>query len=418
MTSRGGARAYADGMFARPRRALRKVSGAIRAVVRRARTRPGWDVMVGVVGAILFVVSWPTVLLTHQVPDGMAPLVALATVLPLAVARRFPFLGWVAAVVVGQVFWTLFDPQPGHEMPWTVPQILVLYMTLLGVAVVERLRLVAVAWFGTMLVVAAVMPGDAQPGLAVSLTAATVFALLVRWLVLSRRQLAREQEVSDLERARRAVLEERSRIARDLHDVVAHRMSLVVVQAQSAPARLGDLPAPVAQEFLSISEQAREALNEVRGMLGVLRSESTGVANAPQQGLQDVEALLAQTRDAGVDLTWELYGDPATVGDAVGLVVYRILQEALANASRHAPGSRVRVRVEVTDEVRVEVRSRLGDLEGPDSPGHGTGLIGMADRARSVGGRVETGPDGEEFVVRAWLPTTASPVPAAGAGRS
>jgi signal transduction histidine kinase len=405
-------------MLSRLRRAPRKVAAAIRSGVQRVRSRLSWGLVLGVVALVLFVVSWPTVLITHRVADEFAPLVAAATVLPLAVARRSPFLGWVSAVVVGQVFWALVDPHPGVELPWTVPMVLVLYLTLVMVALRERLRLVAVAWFGSVLVLAAVMPGEAQPGLALGVTLATVIALLVRWLVLSRRQLAREQEVSDLERARRAVLEERSRIARDLHDVVAHRMSLVVVQAQSAPARLGEMPAPVAQEFLSISEQAREALNEVRGMLGVLRSESTEVADAPQQGLQDVEALLHQTRAAGVDLTWELYGDPTPVGDAVGLVVYRILQEALANASRHAPGSTVRVRVVCTDEVRVEVRSDLGDRDVPDSPGHGTGLIGMADRARSVGGRVETGPEGEEFVVRAWLPMTASPVPAAGAGRS
>jgi signal transduction histidine kinase len=407
-------------MFSRLRRAPRKVAAAIRSGVLRVRSRLSWGLVLAFVGLVLFVVSWPTVLMTHQVPDEVAPLIAAATVLPLAVTRRSPFLGWVSAVVVGQVFWTLVDLQPGVALPWTVPMILVLYITLVAVALRERLRLVVVAWFGSVLVLAAVMPGEAQSGLALGVTLATVIALLVRWLVLSRRQLAREQEVSDLERARRAVLEERSRIARDLHDVVAHRMSLVVVQAQSAPARLGDMPAPVAAEFLSISEQAREALNEVRGMLGVLRSESTDVASAPQQGLHDVEALLSQTRDAGVDLTWELYGDPTPVGDAVGLVVYRILQEALANASRHAPGSTVHVRVEVADEVRVEVRSGLGDLDAPDSPGHGTGLIGMADRARSVGGRLETGPEGEEFVVRAWLPTTATapPVPATGAGRS
>jgi signal transduction histidine kinase len=420
-----GSRAYADGMASRPRRTLRSAGAAIRSVVARGRSRLSWDIVLGVAGVVLFVVSWATVRMTHQVTDAAAPLVAAATVLPLAVARRRAFLGWVVALLVGQVFWALVDPRADVGLPWTVPQVIVLFATMVAVALRERPRLVAFAWAGSVLAMAVVMPESARAGLPLGISAVTLIALLVRWLVLSRRQLAREQEVSDLERARRAVLEERSRIARDLHDVVAHRMSMVVVQAQSAPARLGEMPAPVAEEFLSISEQARAALNEVRGMLGVLRSESTTVAGAPQHGLRDVEALLSQTRDAGVELTWELYGDPSPVGDAVGLVVYRVLQEALANASRHAPGSPVRVRVRCADEVRVEVRSGPagpGHAPAPEtgSPAHGTGLIGMADRARSVGGRIEAGAEGDDFVVRAWLPTTAgaSPVPATGFGRS
>jgi len=143
----------------------------------------------------------------------------------------------------------------------------------------------------------------------------------------------------------------------------------------------------------------------------VLRSESSGPEGSPQKGLHDVEKLLRQTKDAGVDLTWELRGDPNFVGAAVGLVVYRVLQEALANASRHAPGSRVSAQVSCTDEVIVEVRSGAPapGSERADAAhlGPGTGLIGMADRARSVGGTLEAGPDGDGFLVRASLPTAA-----------
>jgi signal transduction histidine kinase len=236
--------------------------------------------------------------------------------------------------------------------------------------------------------------------------------------VLSRLQLARQEEVSELERARRTVLEERSRIARDLHDVVAHRMSMVVVQAQSASARLGEVTPEVEAEFLSISEQARAALNEVRGMLGVLRSEDTTAADSPQPGARDVEALLEQTRGAGVDLRWTVGGDPAPIGPGVGLVVYRILQEALANASRHAPGSQVSVELRYGDPVLVTVRSAGSGSSGsrpPNGtasagavPGSGVGLVGMADRARAVGGSLEAGPDASGiFVVRARLPQAA-----------
>lgn len=228
------------------------------------------------------------------------------------------------------------------------------------------------------------------------------------------------------QRARRAVLEERARIARDLHDVAAHRMSLVVVQAQSAAVRLGSVPPEVADEFGSISEQAREALNEVRGMLGVLRSEGTTAASTPQQGARDVEPLLRRTRGAGVDLAWTADGDPTSVGAAVGMVVYRILQEALANASRHAPGSRVEVDLQYGDPVHVTIRS--GPSAGKSAAGErsvedenrpcragvpspaahpGTGIIGMAERARSVGGTLDAHPlPGGGFRVRATLPHT------------
>ncbi len=407
------ARAYAGDMASRLRRTVRRARHGLGSAVTRVRSNSSlmWNVVLGVLGLVLFIVTWATVIETHQVDEASAPVVAAMTVLPLALARRNPIIGWALTLFVGLLFWAVVDPRAGHDLAWTVPQVIVLYVLMVAVALSERLRLVLPAWAASVLVLVAVMPFDARGGLAFGITSVTVVALLVRWLVLSRVQLAHEQEVSDLERARRAVLEERSRIARDLHDVVAHRMSMVVVQAQSAPARLGEMPVPVAEEFLSISEQARAALNEVRGMLGVLRSESSGPEGSPQKGLHDVEELLRQTKDAGVDLTWELRGDPNVVGAAVGLVVYRVLQEALANASRHAPGSRVSAQVSCTDEVIVEVRSGAPapGSERADAAhlGPGTGLIGMADRARSVGGTLEAGPDGDGFLVRASLPTAA-----------
>jgi signal transduction histidine kinase len=370
------------------------------------------------------------VVLTHQVGYGVAPAVAASTVIPLAFARKLPMAGWGISVVLGVLFGALVEPQPGHQLPWTVPHVIVLFTLAVASSLVEPLWRVAVVWLGSAVVFAVLMPPDYRGGLVLGVTAAMVVGLLLRWLILSRLQLAHQEEVSELERARRAVLEERSRIARDLHDVVAHRMSLVVVQAQSAPARLGSVPAEVSEEFTSISEQAREALNEVRGMLGVLRSEDTTAASAPQQGTRDVEPLLRQTREAGVDLTWTVDGDPTTVAAAVGMVVYRILQEALANASRHAPGSRIEAALRYGDPVQVTIRSgpaagasAVGGRSGQDENGpgraavrgpgtdeathQGTGIIGMADRARSVGGTLDAHPlpDGG-FLVRARLPPT------------
>jgi signal transduction histidine kinase len=380
------------------------------------RTPLAWDVVLGIAAVVLMIVTWSTVWRTHEVSLVSAPAVAAVTAVPVLMARRFPLPAWLVSIVAGGYFWLAVDPRPGGDLQWTVPQVIALFVTVAAVALLERLRVLPLVLGASLVVLVLATRGAGAEGLSIGLVATTVVALLVRWLILSRVQLARQEEVSELERARRAVLEERSRIARDLHDVVAHRMSLVVVQAQSAPARLGSVPPEVAAEFRSISDQAREALNEVRGMLGVLRTADAGEAvapGAPQHGTGDVEPLLRQTQAAGVDLAWSVSGDPGPVGGAVGLTVYRILQEALANATRHAPGGRVAVRVEYGDPVHVTVRSTPSTYDSsarangrPGPPG--TGLLGMSDRARSVGGTVETGPDAEGgFLVRATLPATA-----------
>lgn len=368
-----------------------------------------WDVLTVLSGLVLFVVTWATVVITHQVGYAVAPAVAVATVAPLGLVRAYPAAGWGISLVVGLLFWGLFDPRPDYPLAWTVPQLVVFFALTVAVALREPVPRVVVAWAGGTATLVVLLPPASRAGLALGLTGATAVALLVRRLILSQRRLAQQEEVSELERARRAVLEERSRIARDLHDVVAHRMSLVVVQAQSAPARLGSVRPDVAEEFRSISEQARAALNEVRGMLGVLRSDDAAAPGAPQPGLRDLEPLLEQTRAAGVDLTWSVEGSPDGVGEAVGVVVYRILQEALANASRHAPGSRVEVSVTQGDPVRLAVRSS-SSATAATAGGHGpgTGLLGMAERARSVGGTLEALPLGDGgFLVRATLPPTA-----------
>ncbi len=112
---------------------------------------------------------------------------------------------------------------------------------------------------------------------------------------------------------------------------------------QSAPYRLGGVSEPVQQEFASIGDQAREALNEVRGMLGVLRSDGQLAEQLPRPGTVQIDALMQGTRAAGVDLEWSVEGDGCSCSDTSGMVVFRILQESLANASRHAPGAPVLV---------------------------------------------------------------------------
>jgi signal transduction histidine kinase len=219
-------------------------------------------------------------------------------------------------------------------------------------------------------------------------------------------RLAREEE-------RSAVIAERARIARELHDVVAHHMSLLAVRAETAPFRMDvELPEPVRGEFAEIAAGAREALVEMRGVLGVLRGEDGDRALAPQPGLADLPTLVEADRAAGGHVTLELEPLPG-VSDALGLTGYRIVQEALSNAARHAPGASVHVAVRALQDGGIrslDIRVRNGPLPGPASPVaaaplRGHGFMGMRERVSALGGELTVGPtDDGGFDVRARLP--------------
>jgi signal transduction histidine kinase len=391
------------------------------ALVRRVlrlvpRDQRAWDGLIWVAAAVLFVISWPSLFASHDVPDSLAPLVAAIGVLPLLLIRTNPLAGWALTTLAAVGIAMAFPPLPDYAFPWQPTHFLVMLATLVAVTLTCRWRQVVAAWLATVVAVAVFMPPDLKPGWVFGVTMVTATSGLLRGLLLSRRQLARQEEVSELERARRAVLEERSRIARDLHDVVAHRMSLVVVQAQTASRRLDGVPPHVERELSSIAEQAREALNEVRGMLGVLRSDGRLPETAPQPRLEEVEPLLVGARAAGVDLEWAVTADPAGCTDAAGMVVFRILQESLANASRHAPGAHVLVEIGYTaDTISLAVVNgpAVPDAARPTGRQDGAGIIGMVTRARAIGGRLtaEQTDDGG-FAVRARIPKQVGEAPA------
>lgn len=366
--------------------------------------------MIVLITAILFTVAWPTLHVTHQVPGGVQPIVAALAAFPFILIRVNPALGWAISALSALIIAGAFANQPFNELPWQVVHFLVLLPLLFVVSLRAAMPVVGVAWISTVLLFAAALPMEMKVGWAVGLTALVAFALLIRWLVLSRRQLAKQEEVSELERARRTILEEKARIARDLHDVVAHHMSLVVVQAQTAQYRVANVSPEARAEFDSIGSTAREALNEIRGMLGVLRSDGQLAEHAPQPGVENVEELLEGTHRAGVPVVWNIVGDRDTLSPATGLAVYRILQESLSNASRHAPGAAVEVNVEYGQSlISVSVANGPGRTASqlPHGENGGHGLGGMRDRALSVGGLLTAVPlDDGGFVVTAQLPNT------------
>ena len=194
-------------------------------------------------------------------------------------------------------------------------------------------------------------------------------------------RLAEPVERSDLEESRRAVLEEPTRIAREMHDVVAHQMSMIAVQAETAPYRLGDLPESARAEFATLNTSARAALADMRKLLRVLRSDEPA-SNTPQPRLSDLAELVQATRRAGVTVELSMRPLKGDVPSAVEVCVYRIVQEALSNARRHAGGSDVAVSVERDgDSLRLAVRNGRGAAAGPGSNGErpGLGLVGMLE---------------------------------------
>jgi signal transduction histidine kinase len=202
-------------------------------------------------------------------------------------------------------------------------------------------------------------------------------------------------------RADQAVLEERARIARELHDVVAHHVSTIAIQADTARLTTPGLPPAGAEKLEAIAHTARDAMTEMRRILGVLRTEP-GV-RAPQPGLDGLGDLLEAARSSGTPVRLELEGRVAPLAPGVELTAYRIVQESLTNARRHAPGAAVEVSLHYgADSLRVRVSD---DGPGPGADGEGHGLLGMRERVATVGGSLTTGPaDGGGFLVEARLP--------------
>ncbi len=200
-----------------------------------------------------------------------------------------------------------------------------------------------------------------------------------------------------------AARDERSRIAREMHDVVAHGLSVIVVQADGARYAAAKDPDVAVGTLETISATGREALTEMRRLLGLLREGDTGVA--PQPGLDDVRHLVDEARAAGMRVAADLPEPAPDVPDGVGLAAYRIVQEALTNVRKHAgPDAAVDVRVAVDRGVAIDVRDD-GRGAAARAEGRGLGLVGMRERAAVHGGTLEAGPaPGGGFAVSARLP--------------
>ncbi|MDA0170367.1 histidine kinase [Solirubrobacter taibaiensis] len=221
----------------------------------------------------------------------------------------------------------------------------------------------------------------------------------------SRRVAAERDAAVAEEHARTAVADERARIARELHDAVAHSVSVMVLQAGGVRRLLKDDPTREREReaLAGVEETGRQAVMELHRMLGILRKRDDGAELAPSPSLARVGALVEQVREAGLDASLKIEGEPAPLAPGLDMSAYRIVQEALTNAMRYAPGARVAVSVRYGRDLQLEVRD--------DGPGHapskgtGQGIVGMRERAALFGGELEAGPlPSGGFRVHARLP--------------
>jgi signal transduction histidine kinase len=344
--------------------------------------------------------NWPA---GSRDPDGLAYALVVIVNAPLAFRRRT----WAAALAIALAAGTVYAARqyPPIVAP-AVPLIVYFAATRLDdrrsrvVLIVTAL----VSWIGATLA-----PGATDP--------ASVFVVAGAWLlghyVRTRRLLVAEleQRAVDLEREReqragRAVAEERLRIARELHDILAHTLSVVAVQAGTGRLVAPTQPGEAIKALTAVEETTRSAMNEMRQVLTVLRADDDAAASVtPAPGLGDLAGLVAQVAEAGIAVDVRVEGEPRPIPTTVGLAAYRITQEALTNVIKHAGPAHAWVVVRYTDDdVVVEVRDD-GHATASTATGGGHGLIGMRERAAVHGGKLTAGPaPNGGFLVRARLP--------------
>jgi signal transduction histidine kinase len=332
-------------------------------------------------------------------PEIVIVILAAGSVLPVAVCFRWPVLAW--RIAYPMLFLGVINYNPKEPWPWNVVQILGFLLVLGRLAVTQDSAVTLWATVASLIPVFIYAPSTNAWGAAILLVAIAALGDILSRRRRTRELLERSEELTELERARRAVLEERARIAREMHDVVAHHMSMIAVRAETAPYRVPGLDEQALDELATIAMAARAALTDMRRLLGALRAEDGEAPTAPQPGLADLDDLVATARGAGVEVTFTADG-LAGVPETVGLAAYRIVQEALANAARHAPGGPVTVEARgLEDRLELTVRNRRTK---PAAAGGGHGLIGMRERAALLGGQLTAEPERFDFVVQATLP--------------
>lgn len=356
-----------------------------------------------------------------QAPDALAYLLGVAAALPLLVRRRWALGTLLASAAIIFAYHAFDYPAVGLAVPLAVALFTAAYagrvwaaaavalgLQLMGLgarALEEDEALISVIGTGTV--------GDVAL-MAVVLLLGETLRTRRAWMDEVRERMRRTAEEKERETQRR-VDQERLRIAREVHDVLAHTISAIGVQAGVAADALPDDPHGAQAPVEAIRERTREALRELRAAIGVLRDGDTSTGarrngdgdapRAPAPGLARLDHLVATTAAAGVQVDVDIRGAARELPPVVDLAAYRIVQESLTNVVRHAGAARATLTIAYErDGLRVEVDD---DGRGPDGDTAGHGLVGMRERAAAIGGRLEAGATATDrgFRVRAWLPT-------------
>ncbi|AWS44825.1 sensor histidine kinase [Streptosporangium sp. 'caverna'] len=328
---------------------------------------------------------------------------ALAFSLPLALRDRWPLAAWRSAVLLIPLG-TVVSRQLLDGLPYTAATAITYVLVVYTVAVRSERHITVGAWVVSVLG-AWMLHSDSMAVATGIVTVTVLFGHNVRARRLAIGLLIQEERRSERALAGQAVLEERARIARELHDVVAHHMSVIAIQAEAVPLRAAGDATRLEEGLGEIRALSLAAMTEMRRVLGVLRDGDGRTDTAPQPGLGRLEELIGTARSAGLTVTLKLGGDLTGLPEAVSLSAYRIAQESLSNAMRHAPGSTVSVKITRSGtELHLRVANDARHPS-PTEPGHiGHGLIGMRERVSMLGGSLWAGPVGPGFAVTAILP--------------
>ncbi|WP_329383065.1 histidine kinase [Streptomyces sp. NBC_01351] len=372
------------------------------------------------VGALaLFVMVFTAGTQSSYLGDTGELLIGMISAAPVVMTLVRPVAAWWAAVAMTVLFAAL-----GSEAswPWTPGSFLAYIAVMVIVTLRTGPRVAAWMWTLTLalgFILSVVFRSGYAYGAGTNLPEMAVFsafALVIASSIQIRRhakaEVSAQQEVTAVERDKRTLLEERTTIARELHDVVAHHMSVVAIQAEAAPYRVKNPPPELEAAFVTIRENAVAALTELRRVLGVVRSADYEAPDAPQPTLASLDGLLANVREAGLSVEKTVTGAVRELPQGVELSAYRIIQEALSNTLRHAPGAVAGVEVSYVLGglgIRVVNEAPTGDVR--PSPGAGHGITGMRERVAMLEGEMTAGETaGGGYEVAVFIPVPSRPV--------
>jgi signal transduction histidine kinase len=307
-----------------------------------------------------------------------------------------------SAIVIGAVIGLVWNPVNADIAPFFLI-FLVLRMAVVG----TRAQVIAVTLVSSTVAVGLELAGRYTGSfvwvLGFGLVGAAGFAFQVQFRLLDQERAAQ----ADL--AERTAADERQRIAREIHDVVAHSLAVTMLHLTGARLALRRDPKEAEAALLEAERLGRESLAEIRRTVGLLAPEGTGTA-APMPAATDIPQLVREFEAAGLDVDFELTGDPHALAPATGLGLYRVAQESLSNVVRHAPGTRTTMSLCVADEmVSLRVRNRFASATRATSADGGLGVRGMHERVTLLGGELRAGPDGDSWCVDVELPRAIDP---------